>query len=161
MKPVNKFQNFKRAKRNEHLGSYKERTIHKGNIETYTSRRTCILAHNRKLRTGKNCLLRIFTAVETFSQNNTVLHIKLRRNTRKLAAFVDPQYVDESTRCANIYKWSLFFTVWLYMFRTITCPSSVAPSSKLSHAFGTFVQASLAVTWLYEGLHLVHSCRRV
>ena len=31
--------------------------------------------------------------------------------------------------------------------RTIR-PSSGAPSSKLYHAFGTFVQASLAATWL-------------
>ena len=47
------------------------------------------------------------------------------------------------TRCTNCYKWSFFFIVWLYMFRTITCPSPGAPSSKLYHAFGTFVQASL------------------
>ena len=38
------------------------------------------------------------------------------------------------------------------MFRTITRPSSGAPSSKLYHVFGTFVPASLAAMWLYEGL---------
>ena len=55
---------------------------------------------------------------------------------------------DKPTRCTDSYKWSLFFIVCLYMFRIITCPSSGAPSSKLYHAFGTFVQASLAATWL-------------
>ena len=55
--------------------------------------------------------------------------------------------VDKPTRHTNSYKCSIFCIVWLYMFRTITCSSSRAPSSKLYHAFGTFVQASLAAAW--------------
>ena len=58
------------------------------------------------------------------------------------------QCVDKPTRCTDSYKLSLFINVWLYMFRTITCPSSGTPYSKLYHAFGTIVQASLAATWL-------------
>ena len=48
--------------------------------------------------------------------------------------------VDKPTRCTDSYKWSLFFNVLLYMFRTIACPSSGAPSSKLYHAFGTLLR---------------------
>ena len=54
------------------------------------------------------------------------------------------QCVDKPTRCINSYKWPLFFIVWLYIVRALTRPSSGASSSKLCHAFGTFVQASLA-----------------
>ena len=50
------------------------------------------------------------------------------------------QCVDKPTRCTNSYKCSLFLFVLLYVFRTITSPSSGAPSSKLYQAFGTFVQ---------------------
>ena len=33
--------------------------------------------------------------------------------------------VDKPTRCNTSYEWSLFSINWLYMFRTITSPSSV------------------------------------
>ena len=41
------------------------------------------------------------------------------------------QCVDKPTRCNTSYKWSLFFIIWLYMFRIITSPSSGASSHKL------------------------------
>ena len=66
--------------------------------------------------------------------------------------------VDKPIRCTNSYKWYLFFIVWLYMFRTITSPSSGAPSSKLYHVFGKFVQASLAATWFIYTLQYDARC---
>ena len=58
------------------------------------------------------------------------------------------QCVDKPTRCNTSYEWSLLSINWLYMFRTITSPSSGASSHKLYNAFGMFVQASLAVAWM-------------
>ena len=45
--------------------------------------------------------------------------------------------VDKPTRCSTSYEWSLFSIIWLYMFRTITSPSSGASSHKLYNPFGT------------------------
>ena len=58
--------------------------------------------------------------------------------------------LDEPTRCKTSYKWSLFFFIFhcSTCFGRTICPSSGAPSNKLYNAFGTFVQASLAATWL-------------
>ena len=51
---------------------------------------------------------------------------------------------------AQILRNYLYFSLFgSTCFGTITCPSSGAPSSKLYHAFGTFVQASLAATLFY------------
>ena len=56
------------------------------------------------------------------------------------------QYVDKLTRCNTSYEWSLLFIIWLYMFRTITSPSSGASSRKLYNALVCSChQASLAV----------------
>ena len=52
------------------------------------------------------------------------------------------QCVDKPTRCNTSYELSLFSIIWLYMFGTITSPSSGASSHKLYNA-------------------LVCSCRRV
>ena len=52
------------------------------------------------------------------------------------------QCVGKPTRCNTSYEWSLLFIIWLYMFRTITSPSSGASSHRLYN-------------------ELVCSCRRV
>ena len=63
---------------------------------------------------------------------------------------------DSSVMCRWTNKMHSFlqiifiFIVLLYMFRTITCPSSGASSSKLYHAFGTFVQASPATIFVAD-----------
>ena len=44
------------------------------------------------------------------------------------------QCVDKPTRCNTSYEWSLLSINWLYMFRTITSPSSGASSHKLYNA---------------------------
>ena len=44
------------------------------------------------------------------------------------------QCVDKTKRCNTFYEWSLLFIIWLYMFRTITSPSSGASSHKLYNA---------------------------
>ena len=54
--------------------------------------------------------------------------------------------VDKPTRCNTSYEWSLFFIIWLYMFRTITSPSSGVSSHKLYNALArSCYQASPAV----------------
>ena len=44
------------------------------------------------------------------------------------------QCVDKPTRWSSSYEWSLLSIIWLYMFRTITSPSSGASSHKLYNA---------------------------
>ena len=56
--------------------------------------------------------------------------------------------VDKPTRCTTSYKQSLFFLFCSTCFGRTIRPSSGALSSRLYHAVGTFVQASLAATWL-------------
>ena len=55
------------------------------------------------------------------------------------------QCVDKPTRCNTYYEWSLLSINWLYMFRTISSPSSGASSHKLYNT----LQASLTVVWMY------------
>ena len=55
------------------------------------------------------------------------------------------QCVDKPTICNTFYEWSLLSINWLYIFRTITSPSSGASSHKLYKA----LQASVAVAWMY------------
>ena len=58
--------------------------------------------------------------------------------------------VDKPTRCNTSYEWPLLSINWLYMFRTITSPSSGASSHKLYNALVySCYQASLAVAWMY------------
>ena len=60
------------------------------------------------------------------------------------------QCVNKPTRCNTSYEWSLFFIIWLYMFRTITSPSSGASSHKPYNALVcSCYQACLAVAWIY------------
>ena len=56
--------------------------------------------------------------------------------------WLEVQCVDKPTRCNTSYGWSLLSINWLYMFQTITSPSSGASSHKLYNA-------SLAVAWMY------------
>ena len=68
--------------------------------------------------------------------------------------------VDKPTRCNTSYEWSLLSINWLYIFRTITSPSSAASSHKLYNALVcSCYQASLAVAWMYihatDSLHIV------
>ena len=58
------------------------------------------------------------------------------------------QCVDIPARCTNSYKKIFIFHYLLNFFGRPTRPSSGEPSSKLYHAFGTFLQANLAATWL-------------
>ena len=52
-------------------------------------------------------------------------------------------------RDAQILINDLYFSLFCATcFGRTICPSAGAPYSKLYHAFGTFVQASLAATWL-------------
>ena len=54
--------------------------------------------------------------------------------------------IRKPTRCNTSNEWSLLFINWLYMFRTITSPSSGASSHKLYSALVcSCYQASLAV----------------
>ena len=60
------------------------------------------------------------------------------------------QCVDKPTRCITSYERSLLSINWLYMFRTITSPSSGASSHKLYNALVcSCYQASLAAAWMY------------
>ena len=60
------------------------------------------------------------------------------------------QYVDKPTRCNTCYEWILLSTNWLYMFRTITSPTSGASSHKLYNGLVcSCYQTSLAVAWMY------------
>ena len=61
-----------------------------------------------------------------------------------MSGYVQMNQQDAQLLTNNLY-FSLFYSTCFG--RTIG-PSSGAPSSKLYHAFGTFVQASLAATWL-------------
>ena len=55
--------------------------------------------------------------------------------------------VDKATRYNTSYEWSLFATIWLYMFRTVTSSSSGASSHKVYNALvHSCYQASLAAT---------------
>ena len=64
------------------------------------------------------------------------------------------QCVDKPTRCNTSYEWSLLSINWLYMFRTITSPSSGASSHKLYNALVcSCYQASLAVACMYIYLY--------
>ena len=58
-------------------------------------------------------------------------------------------YVEEPRRCTNLTD-TLYFTVFylLYMFSEEPARPSSGEPSKLFHKVGTFVQASLAATWL-------------
>ena len=67
------------------------------------------------------------------------------------------QCVDEPTRCNTSYELSLFSIILLYMFRTITSPSSGASSHKLYNA----LQASLAVAWMYIHATARLSCTNI
>ena len=71
------------------------------------------------------------------------------------------QCVDKPTRCNTSYEWSLLPINWLYMFRTITSPSSGASSHELYSALvRSCYQASLAVAWIYIGTFLLSGeCR--
>ena len=56
--------------------------------------------------------------------------------------------LGKSTNCNTSYEWSLLFINWLYLFGTITSPSSGASSRKLYNALVcSCSQASLAVAW--------------
>jgi hypothetical protein len=58
--------------------------------------------------------------------------------------------VDKPMICNISYEWSLLSIHWLYMFRTITSPSSGASSSKLYNVLVcSCYQASVAVVWMY------------
>ena len=61
--------------------------------------------------------------------------------------FIVFQCVNKPTRCNISYEWSLLSINWLYMFRTITSPSSGASSHKLCNALVcSCYQASLAAS---------------
>ena len=57
--------------------------------------------------------------------------------------------VDKPTRCNTSYEWSLSFIIWLYMFRTITSPSSGASSHKLYNALLTLIALIVAPCIFY------------
>ena len=74
-------------------------------------------------------------------QWNTLLQRSINNLTLYVPCIIF-QCVDKPTRCNTSYEWSLLFIIWLYMFRTITSPSSGTSSHKVYNA-------------------LVCSCRRV
>ena len=76
------------------------------------------------------------------SWNFTSVIATRKINLTLYVSYIAFQCVDKPTRCSTSYEWSLLFIIWLYMFRTITSPSSRSSSRELYNA-------------------LVCSCRRV
>ena len=65
--------------------------------------------------------------------------IKVPKSTTNLSNTNMPQYIiigclDKPTRCNTSYAWSLLSINWIYIFRTITSPSSGASSHELYKA---------------------------
>ena len=72
----------------------------------------------------------------TCSTYFNLLHLKTLTN-KHLTLYVSCimfQCVDKLKRCDTSYEWSLLSIIWLYMFRTITWPSSGVSSYKLYNA---------------------------
>ena len=70
-------------------------------------------------------ILHMRTASRFFSVEISIIDLPL------YAPCIMFQCVDKPTRCNTSYEWSLLSINWLYMFRTITSPSSGASSHKL------------------------------
>ena len=68
------------------------------------------------------------------------------------------QCVDKPTRCNTSYEWSLFSIMWLYIFRTITSPSTGASSRKLYNALVcSCYQASLSSCCIHATARLART----
>ena len=83
---------------------------------------------------GKEFIWLEVSTMEYFGNSNELSDFIKTDNLTLYVPCIILQSVDKPTRCNTSYEWSLFCIIWLYLFWTITSPSSGASFHKLYNA---------------------------